>query len=82
MAEISFPVLVSTANAKEKRLLLAGKQNYKWLQKQIVRGPCSIIQDGGLHVCIFNKNFTRLENYFKIQILVKSCSPRELSINR
>ena len=41
-----------------------------------------IIQDGGMHVCIFNRDFTRLESYFKIEILVKRCSPHELSINR
>ena len=29
-----------------------------------------IIQDGSLHVCIFNKDFTRLESYFKTEILV------------
>ena len=40
-----------------------------------------ITQDGGLHVCIFDKDFTRLESYFKIEILVKSCSPHELSIS-
>ena len=38
-----------------------------------------IIEDGGLHVHIFNKDFTRLESYFKIEILIKSCS-HELSI--
>ena len=41
-----------------------------------------VVQDGVLHVCIFNKDFTRLESYFKIEILVESCSPHELSINR
>ena len=41
-----------------------------------------VIQDGGLHVCIFEKDFTKLESYFKIEILVKSCFPHELSINR
>ena len=41
-----------------------------------------IIQDGSLHVCIFNKDFLRLTSYFKNEILVKGCSPNELSINR
>ena len=31
-------------------------------------------------VCTFNKDFTRLERYFKIEILVKGCSPNEISI--
>ena len=38
-----------------------------------------VIQDDDLHVCIFNKDFTRLESYFKIEILVKIRSPHELS---
>lgn len=29
----------------------------------------------------FNKEFTKLETYFKIEILVKSCSSHELSID-
>ena len=29
----------------------------------------------------FNKEFTMLETYFKIEILVKSCSSHELSID-
>ena len=33
-------------------------------------------------MCIFDKNFTRLESYFKIELLVKSCSTHELSIIR
>ena len=40
--------------------------------------------DGGLHVCIFNiRIFHKIifKSYFKIEILVKSCSPPELSIN-
>ena len=41
-----------------------------------------IIQDGSLHVCTFNKDFTGLESYFKIEILVKICSPHEHSISR
>ena len=40
-----------------------------------------VIQDGGLHVCIFNKDFTRLESFFTIEMLVKSCSSHELSFN-
>ena len=30
----------------------------------------------------FNKDFTKLESYFKIEILVQSCFPHERSINR
>ena len=30
MAEVSFPVLVSSANAKEKRHLLAGREVPRW----------------------------------------------------
>ena len=41
-----------------------------------------VIQDGDLHVCIFNKDFTRLESYFQIEIALKGCSRHELSINR
>ena len=41
-----------------------------------------VIQDDDLHVCIFNKDFTRLESYFKIEILVKIRSPHELSFNQ
>ena len=41
-----------------------------------------IIQDGGMHVCSFNKDLTRLESYFKIDIFLMSCSPHELSVNR
>ena len=52
----------------------------KW--DQLSSMTSRIIQDGGLHVCIFNKDFTRLESYFKIENLVKSFSPRELSIIR
>ena len=37
-----------------------------------------IIQDGSLHVCIFDKDFTRLESYFKIEFWVESYSPHEL----
>ena len=37
-----------------------------------------VIQDGDLYVCMFNKNFIRLESYFQIEILVKICSPHEL----
>ena len=35
-------------------------------------------------MCVFliNKDFTRGESYFKIEILVKSCSPHELFIDR
>ena len=42
----------------------------------------NIIQDGCLRVCIFNKDFAKLKSYFKIEIVVKSCSTHELSINQ
>ena len=39
-------------------------------------------EDDGLHVCTFNKYVTRLESFFKIEILLKKWSPHELSISR
>ena len=33
-------------------------------------------------MCTFNKDARRLECFFKIEILLKKCSPHELSISR
>ena len=52
----------------------------KW--DQLSSMTSCIIQDGSLHVCTFNKDLTGLESYFTIEILVKNCSPHELSISQ
>ena len=43
-------------------------------------GSAMLNEDDGLHVCTFNKDFTRVESFFKIKILNKNCSLHELSI--
>lgn len=43
-------------------------------------GSAVLNEDDGLHVCTFSKDFTGVESFFKIKILIKNCSLHELSI--
>ena len=45
-------------------------------------GSTELNEDDSLHVCTFNKDFTRLERFFKIEILLKNCSLHELYISQ